>query len=205
MLHFKQIIKMSFLFIIEVILHAFIIIVIGLYALRKYPLHKLAFQLLMYFEVAIIMHFLLIFFPKHTVDSLYHFPRYYQLFCFGHCAHRFALFNLKYFMSKKIEIYVIIFILVGNFSVVTFDTIYIDISGGWFLFNMTINAFAMYKIQNRFTKPTILLYMILIAIVIMYYLLLSNLYIFWYVAYTAFIIMRIESLELEKERTPVVT
>ena len=117
----------------------------------------------------------------------------------------FALFNFKYFMSKKWEIFWIIWILVGAFSNVTFDIIGIDISGGFFLVNMTINAYAHTKIKTKFRNPVFILYGISWIFVLLYYTVSKPLYVCWYLCYCLFIIMRIESLKIENAITPVVT
>ena len=193
-------------FIVEVVLHALILMTICGYLFFALPLPDLQWELLFYFSIAVTLHLMQLFIPDHPVTSVYHFPRLYQLYCFGHCFHRFALFNLKYFMKQRpSEVIYIILTLVGNFSVVTFDVIGIDISGGWFIFNMTTNAAMAAKINNQFKYPVLITYVIAWVFVLSYYLILKELYIFWYVCYTIFVILRIESLALEQEGTPVVT
>eukprot|EP00835_Amoeboradix_gromovi_P000974 NODE_37_length_31305_cov_0.348939.p10 type:complete len:200 gc:universal NODE_37_length_31305_cov_0.348939:7615-8214(+) len=192
-------------FIAEIGLHILILSTLIGYFTYSYPLPELSWQLLGYYTTAMGLHLLIVVFPSHPVTSFYHFPRYYQLYCFGHVAHRFALFNLKYWMPKSWEVRAIVLILIGNFSCVTFDTAGIDISGGWFVFNMSINAITQIKIKNRFMYPVFINYLMSLTMVVLYYTNWPKFYVFWYLNYTAFVIMRIESAKLEKDGTPLVT
>eukprot|EP00834_Sanchytrium_tribonematis_P001625 NODE_41_length_34096_cov_2.002235.p21 type:complete len:204 gc:universal NODE_41_length_34096_cov_2.002235:178-789(+) len=202
-------IQFDLFFIFELIIHLFILLTLIIYLKFRWPLPELQLQLIVYYFIAILMHLLLIMLPNNSnVVSFSHFPRFYQLYCFGHVAHRFALFNLRYLVNYNefIEAVLISFIILpGNFSVVTFDIVHIDISGGWFMLNMSINTITYVFLDDRSKYFVFLNYVISLTFVVLYYTSFPKFYCFWYLTYLIFIILRVESLQKERGIVPVET
>eukprot|EP00834_Sanchytrium_tribonematis_P002332 NODE_70_length_24940_cov_0.663138.p15 type:complete len:221 gc:universal NODE_70_length_24940_cov_0.663138:18662-18000(-) len=185
---------------IEILTHLLIILLILGYSKYTFPLpDENQSHSLFFFGIAISLHLLLILLPNHQmITTTSHLPRLYQIYCFGQVFFRFSIFNLKHLMRQSWNIAITTFILLpGNFNVACMDVLGFDITGIWFIFNMTINLATCIKTNDAFKYYIICNYVCALVFVIVSYTLFHPVYVFWYVTFAIFVILRIESLKLE--------